>query len=463
MMFRLKFLKPFSGMTNPLQRIKKREYKNLPIYILMLTCTSKWFIEGVVDQTILTVLFLGLGLGLLVLKKGIQIQRPSAIWLIYCFSIMLSVLISGGGFNVWGRALIYVLIVLYAVLAGYEDFDLGKAVKLLIGLSLFYAFFIFIQYLFTEGFNDLYFPLLSDTTGQRAELYSRRGYYFGLHTSPHEVAGILAFAIAALLFRILLIGKEKKSLKLLVPVIALVVALFLTGKKGVLLAFAGAFVVTAVIMYGSKKQWKKALIAVGMSVLILIVALVIIRSAPDNALFYRLNQFIDQLLSGQAVGSDRMRLYQHAINAWKDNKLFGIGWYQFVALSTTEFGYSAAHQVNLDYLQWLCETGIVGVILNLIPLLVTFCQALIVGVKALSNIKEQTKKWTVLFAIFIQIFTVAYAFVEIPFYDVYFFGVYMLSCMIVNGVYVTEIMRTNKEPCCLKKVWSSYEQRRKTG
>lgn len=450
-------------MKSSLQRIKNRDYTNLPIYILLLTCTSKWFIEGVVDQTILTVFFLGLGLGLLVLKKGIQIQRPSAIWLIYCFSIILSVLISGGGFSVWGRALIYVLIVLYAVMAGHEDFNLDKAIKLLIALSLFYAFFIFIQYLFTEGFNNLYFPLLSDTTGQRAELYSRRGYYFGLHTSPHEVAGILAFAIAALLFRILLIGKEKKVLKLLVPVVALVVALFLTGKKGVLLALAGAFVVTAVIMYGSKKQWKKALIAVGMSALILIIVLVIIRSAPDNAVSYRLNQFIDQLLSGQAVGSDRTQLYQHAVNAWKDNKLFGIGWYQFVSLSTSELGYSVAHQVNLDYLQWLCETGIVGLILNLIPLLFTFYQALVVGIKALSNIKEQTKKWTVLFAIFIQIFTVAYAFIEIPFYDVYFFGVYMLSFMIINGVYATEIARTSKFSCCLKKVWRSYEQRRKIG
>ncbi len=438
-MFGLDFLKPFSGMNHPLRRIKNREYTNLPIYILLLTCTGKWFIEGVVNQTVLTVLFLGLGLGLLILKNGIHIQKASAIWLIYCASIILSVLISGGGFNVWGRALIYVLMVLYAVTACYEDFTLDKVIKLLVALSLFYAFFIFIQYLFTKGFNSLYFPLLSDTTQQRAQLYSRRGYYFGLHTSPHEVAGIIAFAIAALLLRAILVGKEKRSVTLFATIAVLLVALFLTGKKGVLLALIGAFVVTVVLMYGSKKQWKKAVIAVGVSALVLIVALVIIRSAPDNTLFYRINRFIDQLLSGQAIGSDRIRLYRHAIDAWKDSKLFGIGWYQFVALSTTEFGYSAAHQVNLDYLQWLCETGVVGLILNLIPLLLTLYQALAIGVKALGNIVQQKKKWVVLFAIFVQIFTVAYAFIEIPFYDVYFFGIYMLSCMIINGVYATEI------------------------
>ncbi len=446
MMFRLNFLQPIKAMKSPLQRIKNREYTNLPIYIFLLTCTGKWFIEGVVDQTVLTVLFLGLGLGLLVLKTGIHIKKASAVWLIYCASIILSVLIGGGGFNIWGRALIFVLIVLYAVLADHETVDLSKAIKLLIALSLFYAFFIFLQYLFTEGFNELYFPLLSDTTRQRAQLYSRRGYYFGLHTSPHEVAGILAFAIAALLLRMLLIGKDKKGLKLLIPVIALVVALFLTGKKGVLLAFIGALIVTAVMMYASKKQWKKALIVIGVSALILIVALVIVRSAPDNALFYRLNRFIDQILSGQSVGSDRMLLYQHAIDAWKEHKLFGIGWYQFVALSTAELGYSVAHQVNLDYLQWLCETGIVGLILNLIPVLFTLCQALIIGVKGLGNIQDEKKKWTVLFAIFVQIFTVVYAFVEIPFYDVYFFGAYMLSCMIINGVYAAKGAWTSKSP-----------------
>ncbi len=462
-MFRMNFLQRAKEVGNPIKRIKNREYTDLPIYMLLLTCTGKWFIEGVVDQTILTVVFLAIGLGLLIWKKGVQLQKASAIWLLYCVGIVSNVLITRGGFNVWGRAAIFVLTVLYALVASYEEFDLYKAINFLIGLSLIYTFFIFIQFLFTDGFNQLYFPLLSDTTRQRAVLYSRRGYYFGLHTSPHEVAGIIAFSIAALLLRGLLNGKPKKRLLMIVLLVALTVALLLTGKKGVLLAFAGALVVSAVILYGSKKQWKKAGIAVGASVLLALVMLIVIRIAPDNALFHRINQFIDQILSGQAVGSDRMQLYQHALEAWKENAVFGIGWYRFVALSTAELGYSVAHQVNLDYLQWLCEMGVVGFILVMIPLLYTLYQAIFIGVKILGNIPQAKEKWGILFAIFIQIYTVVYAFIEVPFYDVYFFAMYILSCMVINGVYEKETGSTGKFFCRLKKVWSDYEQRRKTG
>ena len=84
---------------------------------------------------------------------------------------------------------------------------------------------------------------------------------------------------------------------------------------------------------------------------------------------------IEQLLQGQDISSGRMELYALALNAFRENPLFGIGWDQFHTLIPPEF--LALHgqdveDVHCIYLQFLPETGIVGAPFLIAPLLYTY-------------------------------------------------------------------------------------------
>ena len=50
--------------------------------------------------------------------------------------------------------------------------------------------------------------------------------------------------------------------------------------------------------------------------------------------------------------------------------MFGIGWEQFMNNNTYE------HEVHNTYLQWLCETGVIGFVLIMIPLLYMYLTTL---------------------------------------------------------------------------------------
>lgn len=115
--------------------------------------------------------------------------------------------------------------------------------------------------------------------------------------------------------------------------------------------------------------------------------------------------------------------------------MWGVGWFQFNGYTVSRFGYPKTHSVNLDYLQFLCETGIVGFVFMMTPIIVMVRRTFIVCKNALKNIAEKSKLWTILFAVFVQLFTLMYAFIEVPFYTVMYFAIYIFSCMIINNAY----------------------------
>lgn len=59
--------------------------------------------------------------------------------------------------------------------------------------------------------------------------------------------------------------------------------------------------------------------------------------------------------------SGRLDLWKKALELFREKPVFGIGWEQFMNHNTYE------HDVHNTYLQWLCETGIVGFVLLMVP------------------------------------------------------------------------------------------------
>ncbi|MDO0824279.1 O-antigen ligase family protein [Desulfosporosinus nitroreducens] len=423
--------------------------ESIPFFILFLTVSLKWLFEGVFDQPLFELFFLTIGVFLLISKRGIRINKLSIMWLLFIFNIAISVLTHNSSFGIIGRAMIIIMIASYALFIDYDIYRYKGAIKFLIVLATFYGFFIILQFILRERFNDAYFSVLIEAYKSLAQDFYDKGYFFGLIFNSHEVAGLISFAIVALV--LWQVVNERKNI-MIIPVVLLAFPLLLTQKKGVITISVLVLVFTLLIQYGTKKQWKKV---IGVLFVILLTYIVIrYFGLPDtnSILFYRFQQFFSNITNGDSFDSGRGSLYDIAISEWEENKLFGIGWRHFNGLTTTVYGYSLGHEVNRDYLQWLCETGIIGLILNLIPVIVTFYRTIVICRYHLRRVSDATTQWVVLFAVFVQIFILLYAWIEIPFYDIVWFSMYIFSCIVINSAYRRakngELFRKNIMPLC---------------
>lgn len=416
---------------------------NVALYILLFLCSSKWIFEAVLGQPILEPAVLLVGVTLLLLARTPpKVNKGACIWIPYVLAIVSSLLLHGSNFGTWGRAALVIFTMMYVFMLNTKDFSVAKILRFIAKIGVFHALLVLIHFFMKQRFNSLVFPLYTTGTREYAEAYYRGGRYFGIMPTPHEVAGLISFSLLILLMYLL--AFQRKSVKAYLLIALLSVALLLTGKRGVLVCILLTIVLITLCLYGSKKQWQRAIGFLLMAGIGLLAAYCYIITHPENALFYRIIKTINGLSSGSAIDSSRGLLYQKAFEEWLQNPWFGIGWRHFKSLTTLKFGFAMAHEVNFDYLQWLCELGIVGFSLMMTPVLITLYRTIFICRKGLRRITDPAYRWMTLFAISVQFFTLMYAFIEIPFYDLMYFTIYCISCLLINACY-TAVKNTSSK------------------
>lgn len=404
--------------------------KIIPIYMLLLIVWFKWLFEGILGSPTMEMCALILTFIFLMLVCGANIRKSSVIWCTYILNIIISTVFHASSLNTYGRAVIMIVIACIVMFGRYSFEQYKRIIYFIVKLGLFSSVLIFFQFMLRERFNNLYFPRLVASAQDIAKLYYRSGYFFGVQYNPHEPAGFIVFAISSIVLGVIVY--KKCSFHKLFILVWMLAMLLLTGKKGVLFVAVLIFILTLFFLYSSENKWGKIFTLFVIACLVFIILRIYIATHSDNVFFYRIEVFLNDLTSGEDFGSGRNSLYAIALSLWKEHKLLGIGWKQFAYITISDYGYLRGHEVNNDYLQWLCETGIVGLTLNLLPIIVYFKRTINIchGLKKQCFLKEELP--VVLFAIFLQFFTIVYALVEIPFYDIVFFTLYILSCLIID-------------------------------
>jgi len=421
-------------MTNKGLRISlSRNLFDWALILLMCVCTTKWFYEGILAFAAFQVIAVFACFMLVLVKTNFRLRVKSWVWAFYAVSILSNMLLKGGTINMWGRAATVILTVGFAMVLNCSDFSVKRVTGFIAKIGIFQAIMVLVHFVLKQRFNALYFPLLNPINRKYAVEYYSNGYYFGLLDSPHEVAGLIVFAIGYMVFWC--IARKRWKTRHIALIGMLLLGLLLTSKKAVLVMGLLAIGLTILVLFGSKKQWHIVIALVLTFALLAGVLVVLIMRFPNNPLFFRLSQMMMKLISGDSIMSTRGWLYQYALDEWNDNKLFGIGWRHFKQLTTTKYSFGFAHEVNCDYLQWLCEMGVVGLTLNMLSVGTSLYRTIYVCRKGLRRITDKNTMTCVLFAIFVQFFTVVYAVIEIPFYDIMFFAVYMYSFIIINSAY----------------------------
>ena len=192
----------------------------------------------------------------------------------------------------------------------------------------------------------------------------------------------------------------------------------LSGKRAHILFGAISIIITGIFSVNNKRVVKNAL-KLFISTICIIIILIVLNITMDfsnlqSPLVNFLNELeytIDGFLKGEDITSGRTILYAHSWKLFNENIIFGIGWREFMknslGLISSFTSGQGSHPHNI-YLQLLTETGLVGFLFFMMPVLYLYSKTYRL-LRTLS-MKINLHKWknAVQFSFFSQTFFLLY-------------------------------------------------------
>ena len=349
-------------------------------------------------------------------------------WLVFSFFV-----VTGIRNNEQGSIRIFLCIILSMFLKNSISWiDIcRKLVLFFTGINVFFTyFFLFFPSLYSKmiDFYDFVPPGTSHgTAGYRAGItnhYSQNGIYIA----------ICFICLTALVYANKVAEKKGKIVKInILFIIITLVALLLTGKRGVLiwslLAAGLAFlIVSRRKIEGIARIFLVALIGLG---------LMSILSENFVEIGYVFERFAT--LGDDSSSLERIAMWKLAIRKFTETPIFGAGFWKYREFYYEELAYIFHRNVeryqHLDahnvYLQVLCETGGVGFVLYVLAAVCTLLKTIRL-VKTNRNSKDETVSFALFFSCAVQIFYLTYSFSGNCLYDIVFYFYALAVAIIVT-------------------------------
>lgn len=234
---------------------------------------------------------------------------------------------------------------------------------------------------FQSAFYTVIYPGLSQIAKHYLDHYLAKGY--GIALGGYTFADYVLFGGIAVCFGCLVLPQKPvwRVLELGCMAVFLFVILSL-GRRGELLGTLVCCFLLLLLLCSRRQRLAIILGSFGLAAVALWLFfqnLPVLREIP---MFRRYVFTIEAMINGWDFTSGRMALFALAIKGFCSAPLFGIGFDQFHTLvgpTQTDFEGNVLQDAHNIYLQMLCETGIVGTILTLLPigyLFATTCRML---------------------------------------------------------------------------------------
>lgn len=321
----------------------------------------------------------------------------------------------------------YSLLVLFMILSKFSKNWIYSFQKFMIFFAIIHSI-CSILFFIVPGLYSNYIIKLFDAKFQDQLMnWYNEGYATGLTTHYSQNGVYLAIA-TGVAFCVLICNKNKK-IKHTCFLITSTIALLLTGKRGPLMFCIVAILVVYFTFLSNKplSRWLK----MGMVLVIgLILGVILVDYIPSIA--NTLSRFTTY---GTDITNGRIELYEFAWKWFKENPILGIGWGGYShRINTTFIGAIYGRDSNMYahnvYLQLLCDVGIVGFMIFIIPMILTIKKTYkLLKLSRKRKIMLNTDEECILsISFFMQLFFLMYCFTGNPLYDYMTLFPYMLSC-----------------------------------
>lgn len=267
--------------------------------------------------------------------------------------------------------------------------------------------------MFPKVYETIILSITKDTYYYSSLVYCfRNGYQPGisLHYSTNGIYLTLFIGICFINF---LFGKRENINKNLIILFIAAIALLFTAKRAHIVFSCFSMII---VYYVKNTDRRKSSIAKFVITFMCIVVLFIILEQFIPALSGFIERFSLDNKNGSLFES-RNVLYSYALELFKKNPFFGIGWANYKYMAENNIGqYNEVHNV---YLQILTENGIFGAIVFFIIFVYFMHNGINCLKKSIINkdIYTTTEKKVLAYNLFLIVFFVLYCFSGNPLYD----------------------------------------------
>lgn len=326
----------------------------------------------------------------------------------------------------------------YILLDPARDRDIHLSEKIMYFASISMAAYVIFFTFLPEAYLSLIYPHLSQRAQSYYDYFAPQGYGTSLgNYSYTDYVLFLGIAVCC----INLVMKPRTSRVIILNVLSLVFLLLgmvTLGRRGELLAalVASAALVLALCTRRRRRQLLAGGILLAASTFFLMV--LFLPQLKQVAILERYIVTIENLLSGQDFTSGRLTLYKIATRAFREKPILGIGWDQFYTLVPADYQAIAVvpiEDVHCVYLQFLCETGIVGTVLLMTPIFYLFITTIRLF-KAAKYMEDKTPLRFAAFSFLLQFFLLFLGLFDPSLQKSIFWFFYALALITVNAAMV---------------------------
>lgn len=409
-------------------KIKKRSLLILPFVILFfIYVILASLVSIIIPNTYMRILIEWIGLfGIVLLCKGVfKIYRNDTF--IVLFFLLLLVNLYRCNNNTFFDMAIMMPYILLCFFCRRDISWIELAYKILIFSNTIYAILTIFFY-FNSGIYSSVAMRLFPSSYNRLIGWYNDGCMAGL-TSHYTINGLLMAMGTFMIFCQLLENwgnytKQSKLIKVC-HLMLFVISLLLTGKRGPVV-FIGAAMFAVYYLHLSNRPKGRIVRIIGIGILVICLFAILFSIFPSLSTF--LNRFISLSESGD-ITLGRERYWQLAIMCFARNPIFGIGWGRFEAVSAEM--YSNAVDAHNNYLQILCETGIVGFLIFMGMALAGLYRTVKLYQQCILKSEETFYTYLIAFSVGFQIFFLLYGFSGNPLYTTITYMPYFV-CYIIT-------------------------------
>ena len=334
--------------------------------------------------------------------------------------------------------------VLYIMSAQIDRNEILRVMKIFIITGLVLSVYIIVCKLFPNFYLNIMIPRQKGVDVEMVTHLFNTGYGASISNSITYGSYIISMASFFCLGDLLCGTKLLSRRKMIIYELVFLVAVLCEGRRSELLSLVLSVLIVYFVSTANEagKVLKRIVILMPVLLVVGIIVVVLIRHGYLER-FVNTSTLLQKGLTNDNLNnltSSRVYLWTGAWNLFKSSPVFGIGWSSF-----SEYIVTSVDNVHNCYLQFLCETGIVGFIAIVLPIFFVLAGSISCLKLLLKSIEEQESfsRNAIIVSVGMQLFFLMLLAMDPVFYKSYYHMMYIILILLYE--YSAKLMRESVE------------------
>lgn len=253
----------------------------------------------------------------------------------------------------WFLTYVFAGIFLFWIVSMSSDTWFRVAYIMMLIMASFHAFWTLVCYLSSDIYYTIVYPIVDTISYYSLRSMYEKGFIAGFNYSNSQNAIYLTMGLCICSVHCFFSGRKVKDNKIwTITTMIFLVCLLFTGKRGPIVWYLVAFVVTYYYYHSDKPMSRLFKIC---ALAVFAVATFTLAAPFISGLDNFIQRFIEMESSGD-VTTGRIELWGMGVAGFLSSPILGHGWFWFKYNNIL----GKIYHVHNCYIQWLCELGIIG-------------------------------------------------------------------------------------------------------